>query len=146
MTIINTASLFIWKTDIRTNGAIFCQISIITHIFHSINIIICGNQKWKGAIPDFKANTIKMIDLEFSWVKLEYFKKSKIEIVIRMIEAIAWGIKYLIADSVELNLNLKRIRGITLIKLISSPSQVTSHDLEEHATTVPMIRNATKII
>jgi hypothetical protein len=108
--------------------------------------MICGNQKCRGAIPDFNAKTIKIIESFLMLLNVENLKKSKIDIVIKTIEAIAWGIKYLIADSVELKFNLNRIRGITLIKLISSPNQVINQLLEEQAITVPVTKNVTKII
>lgn len=137
---------FSLKIENKTKGAIFCQINIITHMFQSINIMIWGNQKCRGAIPDFSPRIIKIIKFKFKLIKLEDLVKSSITTEIKIIEAIACGIKYLIADSVELKFSLKRIRGITLIKLISNPSQVINQDLEEHAKIVPAIRNAVKII
>ena len=50
----------------------------------------------------------------------------------------AWTIKYLIAASVKLNINLLRIRGIILIKLISSPNKQVNHEFAEIATVVPI--------
>jgi hypothetical protein len=55
-------------------------------------------------------------------------------------DAIACAIKYLIAVSVERGVNLIIRRGISLIKLISSPSQQVNHELAEHATTVPVTK------
>lgn len=41
--------------DIRTNGAIFCQVEVIMHRGHSISNITWGNQKCRGAPPIFRA-------------------------------------------------------------------------------------------
>jgi len=62
----------------------------------------------------------------------------KIVLTIKIIEAIAWTIKYLIAASVKLNINLLRIRGIILIKLISNPSQQVNHEFADTAIIVPI--------
>lgn len=110
-------------------------------MFHSKNIIIWGNQKCRGAIPDFRAKAIKIIKEEVKLKKVENFKFSRTAKIIKIIEANAWGMKYLIADSVELKFNLKRIRGIILIKLISNPSHLIIHELDEMVRKVPIIKN-----
>jgi len=51
----------------------------------------------------------------------------------------AWAMKYLMAVSVERGFNLITNRGISLIKLISKPSQQVNHEPEEQAIIVPAI-------
>jgi len=58
---------------------------------------------------------------------------------IRIEEAIAWVIKYLMAASTELNFILLIRRGAILIKLISSPIQAENQEEEEIVTKVPKI-------
>lgn len=65
------------------------------------------------------------------------------KIIIR--DAIAWAKKYLIAVSVERGFNLLIRRGISLIKLISSPSQQTNQELAEQAIKVPNIKVQIKV-
>ena len=60
------------------------------------------------------------------------------DMIIKTIEAIAWTKKYLIAASVRLKVNLLRIRGIILIKLISNPNQHVNHELADTATIEPI--------
>lgn len=60
-------------------------------------------------------------------------------------EPIAWGRKYLMHASVEGVLILIRIRGIILIKLISSPSQAINQELAEKAIIVPTTKNIKNI-
>ena len=50
------------------------------------------------------------------------------------------------AVSVVLKLSLLRIRGIRLIRLISSPSQHVTHELDEHAITVPVINRMLNMV
>lgn len=120
-------------------GAIFCQVNMIAHRFHSKKAITWGNQKCRGAIPDFIAKA----RIRGSLIKKPGIEKvgrvKEIALIIKIREAMAWGIKYLIADSVELKFNLKRIRGITLIRLSSKPSHLKIHDLEVQAIKVPRI-------
>lgn len=70
----------------------------------------------------------------------------KTDLTIRIIEAMAWTKKYLIAASVRLNINLLRIRGIILIRLISNPTQQVNQEFEEMATIVPATKKLIKII
>jgi len=60
--------------------------------------------------------------------------------VIRITEAKACGMKYLILASVDEGLILLIRRGIILIRLISRPNQQENHDEEEVAIRVPVIR------
>lgn len=63
-------------------------------------------------------------------------KKATEEKII-IIEARAWAIKYLIADSEANGFNWVTRRGIRLIKLISNPNQAVNHEEEEQAINVP---------
>lgn len=58
----------------------------------------------------------------------------------RMIEAIAWARKYLMAASVSFRSSLISIRGIILIRLISKPIHEENQELEEMAINVPEIK------
>lgn len=59
---------FLLKYLIKTKGAIFCHTIIIKHIIQFNDFIIWGNQKWKGAIPDFIARAMKTNELNL-WIK-----------------------------------------------------------------------------
>jgi len=61
-------------------------------------------------------------------------------------EARVWIKKYLIAASEWLGDNLIRSRGINLIKLISRPTQLASHEEEETANKVPRVIEEEKSI
>jgi hypothetical protein len=37
------------------NGAIFCHVNKINELIHESPSITLGNQKWKGAAPNFKS-------------------------------------------------------------------------------------------
>ena len=54
--------------------------------------------------------------------------------------------KYLIVDSVDFLFNSLKIIGINLIKLISRPTQLVNHELDDTAITVPVIKNVKKTI
>lgn len=134
-----------FKLLINNNGAIFCHLNIIKHWGHSSSLITCGNHTCIGAIPAFivrariiKASLISRVT-DLIWENLIIVERINIR------EAIAWTIKYLIAASVRGFFNLNRIRGIILIKLISSPTQLVNQELEEIATVVPSIRVNIKI-
>lgn len=144
-TIIMVGAHPILNLENKINGAIFCHTNIITHMCHSMNIMIWGNQKCSGANPDFTAKIKIIIIFIVSWLNLKIKEKSRIVVTIKTIDAMAWGIKYLMADSVELKFNLNKIRGITLIKFTSNPSHVINQDLDEHAINVPVIKKVTKI-
>jgi len=53
-----------WDENIRTIGAIFCQVKRIAPWAQSINSITWGNQKWVGAIPIFTPKAIEINLLE----------------------------------------------------------------------------------
>jgi len=95
-----------------------------------------GSQNWNGGIPDFIiiANIISSLLIKIELEKLEMKNIIKEEMI--MMEAKACVRKYLIAILVELNLILLIIRGINIIKLISSANQDTSHLLDEIAIIV----------
>lgn len=142
---ITITKRLIFNLLIKNNGAIFCHLNIIKHWGHSSSLITCGNHICMGAIPAFmvRARIIKtslisrVIDL--IWENLTIVERINIR------EAIACTIKYLIAASVRGFFNLNRIRGIILIKLISSPTQLVNQELEEIATIVPNIKVNIKI-
>lgn len=70
-----------------------------------------------------------------------WIKKFNKNIIIIIIEAMAWIRKYLMADSVVLKFTLYRMIGINLIKLISNPNQLINHEFDDRAIKVPIIKN-----
>lgn len=50
--------------EITVNGANFCQVNKINELIHVKPSIILGNQKWKGAAPNF--NIIEELIMIFS--------------------------------------------------------------------------------
>lgn len=83
--------------------------------------------------------------IEFTII-VDEVNKSIDEKKINIIEAIAWIKKYLIDISVDSLVNLNKIIGIILIKLISKPNQQINHELEEIAIIVPRKRKIIKMI
>jgi len=100
-------------------------------------LITWGSQKWNGAAPIFKdrgriiIELIKLIELD------ESLKNKIIAENIRITEAIAWVIKYLIAVSVLWEFILEIRIGVILIKLISRPNQQVNQEYAEQAKIVP---------
>ena len=133
------------KYLIKMNGAIFCQTRVIKQFIQDKRIITWGNQKWKGAIPALITKAMKIIMFRGWTLKKASVIISDTENTIIIIEAKAWGIKYLIAASDDLFLTSDKINGMNLIKLISNPIQAINHELEEAAITVPEIKNIIKI-
>jgi len=118
----------------------FCHTKIIIHLIHEIQFITWGNHRWKGAIPALIAKATKIINPENPIKLFNVLRDSTQVEAIKITEAMACVRKYLIADSVDLKSNSLRIRGINLIKLISSPSQHINHELADTAIIVPLIR------
>lgn len=136
----NGIKIFILKKiDERNKGAIFCQVVMISKIFHLIFLVTWGNQKWRGANPSFKNNEIRIILEKKEKLVEEKFKFSTIKKVINRTDAKACTKKYLIAASIYLKLALIIIRGMNLIILISNPNQEINHELEEIESREPEI-------
>lgn len=127
--------------EINIKGASFCQEIITMQRLQLILFMIWGNQKWNGGSPSL----IIRADVKIKWVKLnilyEVIDISMDAHKIIATEAIAWGRKYLIHDSVELLPILYTNKGIILIRLISNPIQAKNQELEEIEITVPIIKN-----
>lgn len=126
-------------------GAIFCQVKIIRHKGHDKKLETWGNQKCKGANPLFiaKDKIIKISGINKIFISVK--KKLIVIEKINKIEAKAWVKKYLIAASVLFFLKLISIRGIILIKLISSLNHVKNQELEETAKKVLETKEKIKI-
>lgn len=107
-------------------GAIFCHVNIIKQFIHLNPSITSGNQKWNGAAPIFVNNeeliiiTIVFLRLR---VSISWLKEKIITENIRMAEARACVMKYLIEDSEE-NMSFFLSKGIMEIRLISSPIHI----------------------
>jgi hypothetical protein len=72
---IKKNNIFIETKEIRTKGAIFCQVRITNDCSQSEHIITCGNQKWRGATPALvRSDTrIKVLNVKtFILNKLRY--------------------------------------------------------------------------
>lgn len=65
---------------------------------------------------------------------------------IKISEAMAWTKKYLIEDSVDLELNCLIIRGIIIIKFNSRPIHLINQEDEEDAIIVPAINKKINVI
>ena len=134
------------KYDIKTNGAIFCQIKTMAQCIQGSLIIIWGNQKWNGAIPALVAIAIKITGFIIELKFIAMLRGSAEAKKIKNTEAIACTRKYLMAASVVELFRLLKIKGINLIKLISSPSQQVNQELAETAITVPSTKKIKKVI
>lgn len=89
------------KDEIRMKGASFCHTKIKIFFTQEIDFITWGNQKWKGASPALMDREIKMIVLKFLNEKFVSWWAMILAEVTKKIEAMAWGKKYLIEDSVD---------------------------------------------
>ena len=96
-----------------------------------IPCVTSGTQKWKGASPSFIARAIVIIneaDVLEIWPVIHWFVVDALKIAENkiIIDAVAWIIKYLIADSVLREWWGFVINGITANVLISNPIQAVS--------------------
>lgn len=84
-------------------GAIFCQVKRIRDIIQSNPLITSGNQKWSGAAPIFSRRaTWRIKDVtRFKFSEKFFLLVKIIRDKIKIIEAIVWVRKYLIAASEE---------------------------------------------
>lgn len=104
-----------------------------------------GTQKWKGVIPSFMVNAISIMgeDSEltvFIAVHCPEFIVLIIIAIIRIIDAVAWVRKYLVAASIGRgDVFLVRI-GMIASMFISSPTQIKSQWELIIVRTVPMNR------
>ncbi len=110
----------------KIRGAIFWMVIKKILLIQFNPSLISGNQKWKGAAPNFVSNEIfKRFVVKFlRIVKLKEWviEKSKI------IEAMAWVIKYFKqASAGKIFLWLLK-RGIILNKLISNPIHILNQE------------------
>lgn len=113
-------------------GVIFCQVIKIKLLNQDKPSTILGNQKWNGADPIF-INIDELIIIE---IKLLISKLLNIIIFIiiqnkKLMDAIDWVKKYFKEASEDSKLLDLEIRGMNLIKLISSPIQAPNHEFEE---------------
>ena len=116
-------------------------------MFHSAITITWGNQKWNGAIPNLIASDKIIMFLELINKFLMAISVFSIVVVkIKIRDAIACGIKYLMADSVNFIVGANIINGMALIKLISSPIHAVIHELADIVMMVPVIINLIKTI
>jgi hypothetical protein len=127
--------------DTNQRGAIFCQVKIIYIWTQLVCSTIWGSQRWNGAIAILIINVINknivcknksLVELEIIWLIRE---------IIIIVEAPAWIIKYLIAESLTLVSGLKNKIGIMFKRLISRPSQAVTHEVAETEIKVPAIIN-----
>lgn len=130
-------------------GVIFCHVSKIKQLIQVKFFITSGNQKWKGAAPSFinKAESMIIIKNELIWgLKNSLNINIKITENNKIIEAIAWAIKYLIEDSEE-NIFLGALnRGIIDKRLISRPIHIPNHLIDEIEIKDPITRKLKNMI
>lgn len=137
---VKSTIILMFRDAIKIMGAIFCHVNTIKAWIQDKLIITWGNQKWRGAIPAFNAKAVASKASDTSKLILSLLANNIIAGKIKKIEASAWARKYLIAASVKFGLNLFSIRGIILIRLISSASQAVNHEFAEIATKVLVTR------
>lgn len=138
--IIISGILFIVNDD-SIRGAIFCHVIIIILFIQFNPLITLGNQKWKGAAPNFniKADTNIIVIIPLFIISFMYSVIDTIIDINRTEEARAWVRKYFSAASVDIKLFLAVIRGINASKLISNPIQALSHEVDDTDKIVPLI-------
>lgn len=123
-------------------GAIFCHVRIIIPERRGIPWITSDTQKWKGASPSFIASAKVIINeaQELSICIMVHWLVDNALIIIEniiIIDAVAWVIKYLIADSVFRGWCGYVIIGIMASVLISKPIQVAIQWLLRSVVDVP---------
>jgi len=107
--------------------------------------MIFGNQKCRGGMPAFMSRA-KKIKISMVSILMAMDEISRIfTLIINIVEAKACTRKYLIEASTKGFLTLISIRGATLIKLISNPSQLVNQELADTARSVPPTRVLKKI-
>jgi len=121
--------LFILKHAIKSRGATFCQVNKIKHWGQCKHCIMFGNQKCRGGIPAFISREKKIKISNVSILIARDDSMIRLTLIISMVEAKAWIRKYLIEASTSILLTLISIRGVILIRLISSPSQLVNQEL-----------------
>lgn len=134
---------------IRIIGAIFCHVNKIEQLNQFNPSITSGNQKWKGAAPNFinNAEFNMILNIGLIWLKINsLFISIKIIEINKIIEAIVCVIKYFIEDSDFIIFLDEFIKGIIEIKLISNPIHILIHEYEEIEIIVPNIIKLKKII
>ena len=112
-------------------GASFCHVSKISPEVSEIPCVTSGTQKWNGVIPSFMANAVSIMREDsgltvFIIVHCPEFIVLIIIAIIRIIDAVAWVRKYLVAASMGRDdVFLVRI-GMMANIFISRPTQVKS--------------------
>ena len=119
----------------RDKGATFWTVIRIIRRGQDIPSIIWGNQKWKGAAPNFN-NSAETIRIE------ETSAENNINepLIIMKEDPKAWIKKYFKAASEEYRLFIVKIKGIKDIRLSSNPTQAINHDGAEMAIIAPIKR------
>lgn len=135
-------------TMIISIGAIFCQVSRIREFVHLNPSITSGNQKWKGAAPIFvsKAEFNIIVKNSLVWGATSSSVNSIIiTAVSKIMDAMAWVMKYFNEDSEDIVFFLSENRGITERRLISSPIHILNQEYEEAVIMVPSTMKLMKI-
>lgn len=117
-------------------GMSFCQVLKIRQGSHLSLAITLGNQKWRGAAPNFSS---RLVVIRRRGITL-FVKGDALEINSILnnsrAEPIAWARKYLIAASVSCWVLLIDIRGIKDIRFSSKAVQIRSQWEEDKAIIV----------
>lgn len=125
----------------KKRGAIFWIVIIIEICGHIKPFITWGNQKWKGAAPNFN----KSAEHSIEYAKFQLFNLNNTEKII-IDDPRAWIKKYFKAASEEYWLFFLIIIGIKDIKFNSRPIQAPNQDTDLIEIKVPVSRVATKVI
>lgn len=122
-------------------GAIFCHVSIIRELVHESPSIISGNQKWKGAAPIFVSREESIIIdwiVEILLVFIEFRSDNTVSIEIRrIVDAIAWVMKYFIAASDLCLFFCLLISGMIDSRFISRPIHIPNQLFDVIVNSVP---------
>lgn len=114
--------IILFKYEDTTLGPIFCHVDRIRQLDQDSPSIVAGYQKWNGAIPNFVIID-KVINIWGSILILSIIRAR-----IKIVDAAACIIKYLVRLSDEIGLDLSFIRGIKDKRLISKPNQMAIQD------------------
>lgn len=123
------------RYEIKNIGASFWIVRRINAWGQNKPSITWGNQKWRGAAPNFinKDKAIKVYEILTVYIYKDLD-------IIKIVEARAWTRKYLIAASVKWEFSFVEIRGIKDSRLSSKPNHAPNQEVEEIERREPVRR------
>lgn len=126
-------------------GASFCQVKRIRPDSRGVPCVTSGTQKWNGLRPSFMVRAIiaRVVDKLKLKLSIDHWPENMIFVItanIKIIDAVAWIRKYLVAASVDRGLALLIITGIIDSMLISKPTQISNQWRLRRTIIVPEIK------